>query len=748
MSLLNLDVVVGLVDNASAKVSGIAGKITGTLGKAAKTGAIAAAAAVGAATTAAIAFGKSAVDAGMKFDQSMSQVAATMGTTVDQIEELRDFAQEMGATTAFSASQAADALNYMALAGYTAQQSMEMLPTVLNLAAAGGLELATASDMITDTQSALGLSFQQTAEMVDQMAKASSITNTSVGQLGDAMLTVGGTARDLAGGTEELATVLGLLADNGVKGAEGGTALRNIILALSAPTNQAAQQLAALGVNAFDADGNLRPLEDTFADLNKALESMSAQERAEVLNTIFNKVDLKSVNALLNTDAQRWREVSAAIGDANGAAEAMAQTQLDNLAGDVTLFQSALEGLQIALSDQLTPTLREFVQFGSDGLSRLTVAMRALGEGGTIEDVVDVFTDIVGEGMQRLNEMLPSVIEAGAGILTALMNGFIESIPSFVEAAITVIPSLAQSLLSMLPRMVEAGFQLFLGLVTAIENAGPEVIAAMTNTLVRIIALTIQYLPQMLDAGRQLIIMIADAIGENLPTIMNALMGLLVALVQTVIQKAPEMMAGGTELLMGLAQGIVESIPTVLDGIRRLGQRIIDGVRDFVGDMVSAGANLVQGLIDGISRNIGGVIDALLGGLQNAIDGALSLLGIKSPSRLFRWVGDMTMEGMAEGIEGGVSKAVSAMEDAAGEVYGAFSGTASTAVDTMPVPAANMASNGGTELLAQILSAVKDVSGMGIYLDGRKLVGGIVDEMDSQLGRRAAWSETRLYSMA
>ena len=204
--------------------------------------------AAGAAAAGMTAFAKASVQTGMQFDSAMSQVAATMGTTVDQIGELRDFAQKMGATTAFSATQAAEALNYMALAGYDADTSMEMLPNVLNLAAAGSMDLARASDMVTDAQTALGLTTEQTSEMVDQMAKTSSKTNTSVSQLGEAMLTIGATARNLKGGTVELSTVLGVLADNGIKGAEGGTHLRNAILSLQTPTTDVAAALEKLGM--------------------------------------------------------------------------------------------------------------------------------------------------------------------------------------------------------------------------------------------------------------------------------------------------------------------------------------------------------------------------------------------------------------------------------------------------------------------------------------------------------------------
>ena len=178
-----------------------------------------------------------AVGVGSDFESGMSQVAATMGITTEEIangseefDKLNKAAKDAGATTQFSATQAAEALNYMALAGYDADKAIETLPTVLNLAAAGGMDLATASDMVTDSMSALGDSAGTTESFVDKMAKTSQKSNTSVQQLGEALLTVGGTAKTLAGGVTEANTVLGIFADNGVKGAEGGTALRNVIL--------------------------------------------------------------------------------------------------------------------------------------------------------------------------------------------------------------------------------------------------------------------------------------------------------------------------------------------------------------------------------------------------------------------------------------------------------------------------------------------------------------------------------------
>lgn len=323
------------------------------------------------------AFAGAAVKTGAEFDASMAQVAATLGLSMDDLltdigsvdtaygsftGNLREYAQFMGANTVFSANQAAEALNYMALAGYDTQKSMDMLPSVLSLAAAGNFDLARASDMVTDASSALHLSQEQTIELVDQMARTSSRTNTSVEQLGDAMLTVGGTATYMKGGTVELNQVLGILADNAFKGSEGGTHLRNILLKLASPTEEGAKWIEKLGINIFDAEGNMRSFSDIFPELNAALSDLTDEQKLEALSQMFNARDIAAVNALLGTSSERWAELDAEITNATGAAQEMADTQLDNLEGDITLLKSAFEGFQIQLSDGLTPVLREIVQ--------------------------------------------------------------------------------------------------------------------------------------------------------------------------------------------------------------------------------------------------------------------------------------------------------------------------------------------------------------------------------------------------
>lgn len=374
-------------------------------------------------------FGRSSIAAGMNFDQSMSQVAATMGVTTDEISELSDFAQEMGRTTSFSATQAADALNYMALAGYDVDESMTMLPTVLNLAAAGSIDLAYASDMVTDTQSALGLSMSDTATLVDQMAAASSNSNTSVAQLGEALLTLGATGRGVKGGTEELSTVLGILANNGIKGAEGGTHLRNILLSLQNPTDEAAQMMNELGIAVYDSDGNMRSLVDIVGDMQTATEDMDQASRDAIVSGIFNKTDLAAVNALLNTTQGDFENLHTAISNSAGAAERMADTQLDNLAGDVTLFKSALEGAQITMTEQVTPALREIVQYGTSAISNITSAYKEGGISGAISAIgeeVSTGVQMLVEGLVSVVGNLPTILGNAAQLALSIIGGVIE----------------------------------------------------------------------------------------------------------------------------------------------------------------------------------------------------------------------------------------------------------------------------------------------------------------------------------
>ena len=363
--------------------------------------------------------GVAATKVGMSFESSMSQVAATMGITVEEIangnesfEMLKQAAKDMGATTQFSASQAGEALNYLALAGYDAEKAVQTLPTVLNLAAAGGMELGAASDMVTDAMSALGDKAGTAESFVDKLAKTSQKSNTSVAQLGQAILTVGGTAKVLSGGVDEMNTVLGILADNGIKGAEGGTALRNMILSLTAPTDTAADAIESLGLKVLDANGNMRPLNDIFNDLNGTLSTMTQGEQTQVLNKIFNKVDLKSVNALLANSGERFDELSGYIANCDGAAADMAETMNDNLQGKMTILGSSLEGLGIQIYERLEGPLKTAADTAIESLGNIAESLSSGDLGGSIDKLAEAFGNMITKIAEGVETWLPRIITA------------------------------------------------------------------------------------------------------------------------------------------------------------------------------------------------------------------------------------------------------------------------------------------------------------------------------------------------
>lgn len=677
-TLFDLMVKIGVDDSAFSKGladaktkalsagSGIAKGLGGTAMKGLGMAAQAGAAAIGAATTAVTAFGASSVKAGMTFDTSMSQVAATMGYTTAQLNDstseasknftaLREFAQKMGSETAFSASQSADALNYMALAGYDAETSMEMLPNVLNLAAAGGIELAAASDMVTDAQSALGLNLDQTSELVDKMAKASSKSNTSVAQLGDAILTVGGTAKSLAGGTTELSTALGLLADNGIKGAEGGTALRNIILALSAPTNTAAKKLSAMGVSAYDASGKLRPLQDVFADLNEAMEPMTQEERTDALNTIFNKVDLKSANALLATSADRWEELSGAIDNASGAAENMAKTQLDNLNGDVTLFKSALEGVQIAISNGLTPTLRKFVQMGTGGLERINNAYKRGGLSEAFSEAGGALADIT----RDITAMVPDIVHAAGELLNGLAEGFAANAGDLADAAVNIVGALAEGISKpdAILTLIEGVDQMLGQLATRMEEADPSEFAAGLESIVS---------------------RAATSLGDNAAVLLPAAAKLVgnLALALTAPDNIQTLIGGATDLITGLGTGLVDAAPELAGRVPEILDNLVTGfdqsVPELLGKLAGSLNNMLTKLFDPSNINISGIMKSLLTGRGFDMSQLFAGAWLQSDEQ-GRTAGQQFLDAYYETV--GAGKGSSTHESKGGGTYGGGGGS-------------------------------------------------------------------------
>ena len=676
------------LNNAKSMATKIGGGIKAGLGAIAT----ASAAAFTAASAATTKFVSDSVKTGMEFDSSMSQVAATMGKTVDEMLDdvqtveirgkeftgnLREYAMKMGKETAFSAKEAADALNYMALAGYDTKTSMEMLPNVLNLAAAGDMNLATASDMVTDTQTAFGISLERTTQMVDEMAKAASTGNTNVQQLGDAFLTVGGLASELNGGfvklsdgtkasvdgIQELEIALTAMANAGIKGSEAGTHMRNMLLKLSSPTDEATQKLEAMGVNVFDkVSGNMRTLNDIFSELSGSLERMTQQEKIQTISELFNARDLSSAEALLNAVSQDWNkigesilnaqynfsEVNAALKDsgiawekysktawmdnggiaslteqikynlkdqqksveetanfiaseydmsmadaakavltvkdtltdAGGAAEEMAKTQLENLAGDMKLFNSAMEYAKITISDSLSPALREFVQFGTEGVQKLA---DAFAEGG-FEKALETLKPILKDGIGMITRLLPDAIN----VVTTLIDAVIDNLPEIMETA--------------LPALVTAISDVFTSLVKQIPKLLPAMISvgqAVLKEIPNVLDIILQSIPKLLES--------MDGTG-----ILDSLVQFFVDIANTLAKNAAPIAQALANAIPAIINGLVKSLPEIISAVGTVFESISDAIYKDDG-VLDAFVVMISSIVDGITENIDDILIAFKG---------------------------------------------------------------------------------------------------------------------------------------
>jgi TP901 family phage tail tape measure protein len=593
---------------------------------------------------------KSSVSVGMNFDASMSQVAATMGTTVDQIDNLTKVAKEMGSTTKFTATQAADALNYLALAGYDADKAAEVLPSVLNLAAAGGMDLAYASDLVTDAMASLNIEAnkQNVDDFGNKLAMAASKANANVSQLGEAILTVGGTAANLKGGTTELTTALGLLANVGIKGAEGGTHLRNIILSLQSPTDEAAKKMQKLGLQVYDSQGKMRGLNDILSDLNSAMNGMTQGQKDSIINQLFNKTDLAAVNGLLAAQGEQWDTLAAQIDSADGAMGQMAETQIDNLQGAMTIMSSAFEGMQLAIYDELEPTLTEAVKWGTDCLTQLTTA---LSEGG------------------------PEAMLAAAGeIISDLAAGIAAQLPGLMTTGVEIITQLAQNLTDTMPAMLDTGAEVLAALAQGIINATPALLTSATEIIAEFMLYLGDHADEIMDTGMQLLESLVIGITDNLPQLITAAAALIAKWAAALIAHLPDILKCGAAMLTTLVDGIVCSLENLAEAALACVAKLVgvwDGSMDEWGHI---GENIVSGLLNGIKGAWNSLTKWVSNGINGLVSGVKGRLGIHSPSKVFDEIGVQVCNGLAQGLDRGNKK----VKDAAKTVVASVTDSTTT----------------------------------------------------------------------
>lgn len=577
-----------------------------------------------------------AIKTAADFDAAMSQVAAVSGATGEDFESLRDVAKKMGATTKFSASEAAEGLNYMAMAGWKTDQMVSGLPGIMNLAAASGEDLGTTSDIVTDALTAFGMSAEESGHFADVLATASSNANTNVSMLGESFKYVAPVAGSLGYSAEDVSVALGLMANAGIKASQGGTALRTMLTNMAKPTDQMAEAMDILGVSLQDGEGNMLSLREVmenlrsgfgelkipadeaqaaFAELDEQLaageiteaEYASAAEdlasrafgaegalKAQAAAALAGKTGMSGLLAIVNASDEDFNSLTSAIDNCDGSAENMAAIMQDNLSGQMTQLKSKVEGLAIEIGEKLAPHISKVVDFISnliDKFENLSPETQNL-----IMKIAGVVA-VVGPALLIGGKIVDSITKITGGI-----GGLVGKLGGLGGAASSATPSLSSVGASL--GTAAAGALKMLAAAAALYIAA-QAISTLADAAIRISS-----------AGTPAIAVLAG-MGVGIA----ALMAVAAAL-------GPALTAGAVGIgvfgaaMLGIGAGIdlaCTGISKVIDAVGRLVE-VISSNADGITAIVESIGSTVDSTITTISDGIAKIIDTISGGLSDVLD--------------------------------------------------------------------------------------------------------------------------------
>ena len=584
-------------------------------------------------------FSKDSLQVGQQFDATMSQVGAIAKADGEDLDALREKAIEMGAQTKFSASEAAQAMVYMGMAAWDTDQIIAGIPGVMALAAASGEDLATTSDIVTDSLTAFRLGAEDANHFADVLAAASTNSNTNVALMGETFKYVAPMAGTLKYSIEDTAIAIGLMANTGIKGSQAGTALRNILTNLAKPTDKLQAAMDALGISLSDEKGKSYNLMEMMQQLRKVFAEVTPytkeqadaeRERADALfasgeiskeeyenmmtrvdlyegsleqvqsriaSTISGKYGLSGLLAIVNASDKDFQKLTNSIyaaSDGIGSAAEMEEKMMDNLSGSVTIFKSTLETFKITVSDMLKGPANNIVKFGQQSIAKMTTMMKNEGIPGLIKAVAGIIPEGINMLVQYIPQILPSLIDG----FWVLINGVIDAVPTA------------------LPVLIDSGYTLFFGLADGLTNAIDKIVENLPEYLGIIFTKIEDNIPKMINTATNLFLAIINGITTAIPEIVKEMPKIIKKLVKGLKENFPKIVKAGFDLILALIKGLTD--PEVIKSLIEAVGEIIGTITSRFGsvDWWQTADDIFSGLGDGLLNVMEGAcagIDALLG---------------------------------------------------------------------------------------------------------------------------------------
>ena len=707
-------------------------------------------------TGAVTAMGTAAVTTAANFESAMSQVAAVSGATGSDLDALSEKAREMGSKTKFSASEAAEAMNYMAMAGWKTEDMLSGIEGVMNLAAASGEDLATTSDIVTDALTAFGLTANDSGHFADILAAASSNANTNVSLMGETFKYVAPVAGALGYSAEDTAEAIGLMANSGIKGSQAGTALRTIMNKLQGDITLSGSAFGEMTVQTTNADGSMRSLNEILGDCRSAFSQMSESEQAAAASTLVGTEAMSGFLSLMNAAPGDIDKLNTAITNCDGTAQSMADTMNDNLAGQLTILKSQLEELAISFGEVLMPVIKDivaglqtFVDWlnGMDEGTRkvvMTVALFAAALGpvlivvgkvisavGTIMTIVPKLAGVINAvkgAFAALNAvMLANPIVLIIAAIAALVAAFIylwntnEELRQFwidlweniKEVAIQVWEALKTFFIETWNAIVQTAQTIWNGLkdfftnvITAIQTFITNAWNTIKNVITTIMTGIQTVFTTIWNAIKTVITTVINGIKTTITTVWNGIKTTITTVVnaiKTTVSTAFNTMWNG---IKSTVSGIYN---TIKDGFNNA----VDFIKNLASSAFNWGVDIINGIVNGIKSCIGKVKDAV----SNVAETIKSYLHFSVPdvgplTDFESWMPDF-MEGLAEGIDGSRGLVQKAVKGVASDMVL----SPSVATDGLSAMGAGAFGRGTSAVSADgisgIVSAIRDaVSGM------------------------------------
>ena len=661
-----------------------------------------------------VGLGTAAVKTAADFDSAMSKVAAVSGATGSDLEALRDKAREMGEKTKFSASEAAEAMNYMAMAGWKTEDMLSGIEGVMNLAAASGEDLATTSDIVTDALTAFGLTAKDSGHFADILAAASSNANTNVSMMGETFKYCAPIAGALGFSAEDTAEAIGLMANAGIKGSQAGTALRTIMNNLSGEVKICGSSIGEVTVATTNADGSMRDLSDILADCRTAFSGLSESEKAAAAESLVGKNAMSGFLALMNAGEADINKLSSAIDNCDGSAASMAETMNDNLAGQLQILKSQLEELAISFGELLMPAIRTIVGWiqkfvdwlnsMDEGTRKVIVTIALVAAAiGPILIIVGKVISAVGTIM-TLVPKLAGVINA-AKVVFAAFNAvcaanpyvlIIAAIVALVAAFIYLwnnceefrqfwidlwesIKEIAIAVWEALKAFFQAAWEAIKTTATTVWNAIKDFFSSLwegiKNIFITVVNAISTFLTTAWNAIKNTVTTVFNAIKTFFTTVWNGIKSVITTVVNAISTFLSTAWNGIKTAITTVLNAIKTAVTTVWNGIKNTITTIVNAIKNAVTtawnnikSAVSNAANAIKtgvtnafnAMLNGIKNICGNIYGTVKGGFDKAINFVKNLA-----SQAFQWGADF-IGGIVNGIKsmiGKVGDAVSSVAD-------------------------------------------------------------------------------------